>query len=64
MKDFKGYGWFNLNNKLILMISDDCKCVPHIAKSCNCDYVICSNKAANKWKESLQDSGAKIVFFS
>lgn len=64
MREFKGMGWFSLNDKLVLMIADDCKSVPIIGESCGCDYILCSNRVAKKWKRELKQSGATIISFN
>lgn len=61
MRNFKGMGWFNLNDKLVLMISDDCKNVPIIMSKC--DLILCSYKTAKRYKDELSRSGATIISF-
>lgn len=63
MRDLKGLSWFTMNNKLILLISEDCKNVPIIMSCCNCELIICSNATAKKHRDKFINSGAKIISF-
>lgn len=59
MHEFKGRGWFKINDKLVLMISDDIKYMPELY--CHCDVILCSDKIAKKYGNKFKKSGATII---
>lgn len=62
MNKLKGMSWYQMNEKIILMITDACKNIPIIMPNC-CDIIICSPKIAKQCKEKFSNSGAKIISF-
>lgn len=59
MKEFKGKGWFKINGKLVLMISDDSKEIYDIY--CPCDFILCSKHVIKKHGHKFKRTGAVIV---
>ena len=59
MKDFHGKGWFKINDKLVLMISDDCDEIYEIY--CECDYILCSKNVLKKHGHKFIRTGATII---
>lgn len=51
MKQITGIGWYECDNKSILIVSEDYKGSPLIC--CLYDILICSEKIFNKYKNSL-----------
>ena len=51
MKCIKGTGWYNLNNKSILIVSDDYEGNPLIMWEY--DVLICSERVYNQFKDDL-----------